>query len=151
MEKEKPHVEAEMECPVLHKKEKIGFDVNVLRGPNHGGLDVTTCSEFNHGEVTCGKYCIHTQEARELHEKEFQKFQRELVKIGLDVIAAADAHSNPDLEITVRVNQKGFFDERNRALGPTNPLKIPTGKVVRFTFVFEEDTARTRTIGQESG
>jgi hypothetical protein len=54
-------------------------------------------------------------------------------------IAAADAHSNPDLEITVRVNQKGFFDESNRELGPTHPLEIPTGKVVRFTFVFDED------------
>lgn len=86
MEKERPHVTTEMECPVLHKKETIGFDVNVFHGPDHGGLDVTTCSEFNHGEVTCGKDCIHTQEARELHEKEVRKHQRELGKIGPNVL-----------------------------------------------------------------
>lgn len=42
-------------------------------------------------------------------------------------IASADAHGKPDVEITVRVNQKGFFDDRNRALGPQNPLKLPAG------------------------
>lgn len=33
-------------------------------------------------------------------------------------IAAASTHGKPDIEITIRVNQKGFFDERNKPLGP---------------------------------
>ena len=86
MEERRPHVTTEMECPVLHKEEEIGFDVNVFHGYDHGGLDVTSCSEFGHDEVPCGKNCIHTQEARELHEKEVRKHQRELAKIGPDVL-----------------------------------------------------------------
>ena len=86
MEKEQPHVTTEMKCPVLHKKEEIGFDVNVFHGADHGGLDVTACSEFGHGEVTCGKDCIHTREARALHEKEVRKHQGELKKIGPNVL-----------------------------------------------------------------
>ena len=54
-------------------------------------------------------------------------------------IATADTHDKPELEITIRVNQKGFFDERNKSLGPNNPLKLPAGKVVTLTFVFDED------------
>lgn len=86
MEKRKPHVTAEMECPVLHKKEEVGFDVNVFHGAGEGGLDVTFCTEFGAGEVTCGKDCIHTQEARELHGKEVRKHQGELKKIGPNVL-----------------------------------------------------------------
>ena len=86
MEKRKPHVTTEMECPVLHKEEEIGFDVNVFHGADHGGLDVTFCTEFGPGEVTCGKDCIHTQEARELHDKEVRKHQGELKKIGPNVL-----------------------------------------------------------------
>ena len=53
--------------------------------------------------------------------------------------ASASDHGKPELEITVRVNQKGFLDEKNRVLGPSNPLKLPAGKVVKLTFVFDED------------
>ena len=53
--------------------------------------------------------------------------------------ASASDHGKPELEITVRVNQKGFFDEKNKLLGPSHPLKLPAGKVVRLTFVFDED------------
>ena len=86
MDKEKPHVTEEMECPILHKKEAIGFDVNVFHSPDHGGLDVASCSEFGSGEVTCGKGCIHTRDAHELHEKEVCKHQGELGKIGPNVL-----------------------------------------------------------------
>ena len=54
-------------------------------------------------------------------------------------IATADTHGKPELELTVRVSQKGFLDEKNRVLGPSYPLKLPAGKVVRLTFVFDED------------
>jgi len=86
METRKPHITTEMECPVLHKKEELGLDVNVFHGADHGGLDVTFCAEFGAGEVTCGKGCIHTQEARELHDKEVRKHQGALKKIGPDVL-----------------------------------------------------------------
>ncbi len=86
MEKERPHVEIQLECPVLHKEEEVGFDVNVFHGYDQGGLDVTACTEFAHGEVACGKDCIRTQEARELHEKEVRKHQHELGKIGPNVL-----------------------------------------------------------------
>lgn len=59
---------------------------------------------------------------------------------GLHVpIAAADSHGKPELELTVRISQKGFLDEKNRLLGPTHPLRLPAGKMVRLTFVFDED------------
>ena len=86
MEKEKPQVTTDMECPVLHKQEAIGFDVNVFHGADHGGLDVSSCTEFGHGAVTCGKDCIHTQKARELHQQEVCKHQGELGKIGPNVL-----------------------------------------------------------------
>jgi hypothetical protein len=54
-------------------------------------------------------------------------------------IAIADTHGKPELELTVRVSQKGFLDEKNKLLGPSNPLKLPAGKVVKLTFVFDED------------
>ena len=53
--------------------------------------------------------------------------------------ASASDHGKPELEITVRVNQKGFFDEKNKVLGPSRPLKLPAGKMVKLTFVFDED------------
>lgn len=60
--------------------------------------------------------------------------------LGLHVpFASASDHDKPELEITVRVSQKGFLDEKNKVLGPSNPLKLPAGKVVRLTFVFDED------------
>lgn len=60
--------------------------------------------------------------------------------VGLYVpIAAADTHGKPELELTVRVSQKGFLDENNRILGPSHPLRLPAGKTVRLTFVFDED------------
>ncbi len=87
MEKEKPQVTIDLECPVLHKKEEVTFDVNVFHGAEHGGLDVAACSEFGNGEVTCGKDCIHTTpQAHRLHEEEIRKHQHELAKIGPNVI-----------------------------------------------------------------
>ncbi|TSA02796.1 MAG: hypothetical protein D4R81_04260 [Nitrospiraceae bacterium] len=86
MENRRPHITKAMECPVLHKKEEIGFDVNVFHVADHGGLNVTSCAEFGQEEVTCGKDCIHTQEARELHGKEVRKHQGELKKIGPNVL-----------------------------------------------------------------
>ena len=41
-------------------------------------------------------------------------------------------------KLIVKVNEKGFFDQRGRLLGPNNPLKITKGKKLEITFVFDE-------------
>ena len=53
-------------------------------------------------------------------------------------LVTAFADSKPDLELIVKVNEKGFFDEKNRLLGPQNPLKVSKGKSVKIVFLFDE-------------
>jgi hypothetical protein len=48
------------------------------------------------------------------------------------------AETKPDLELIVKVNEKGFFDEKNKLLGPQNPLEVSKGKTVKIVFVFDE-------------
>ena len=55
------------------------------------------------------------------------------------VLASTKGSAQAEVEITVKVNQKGFLDHRNKPFGPKNPLKIPKGKVVRITFEFSEN------------
>jgi len=88
MEKGKPHVHADLECPIIRQKREVELGVNVFRSVDHGGLDVTACSEFLQvtGTPTCGKDCLHTRESRELHEEYVEQHQRELGKIGPNVI-----------------------------------------------------------------
>jgi len=54
------------------------------------------------------------------------------------VLASPKGPANIEVEITIKVNQDGFLDHRNRPMGPKNPLRIPKGKVVRITFKFNE-------------
>lgn len=88
IQKGKPHITTHLVCPLLKNRVEVGFDVNVFRAPERRGLDVTTCSQFlsGTGQVTCGKDCVRTPEAFELHEKEIRKHQRKLAKIGPKVI-----------------------------------------------------------------
>ena len=44
-----------------------------------------------------------------------------------------------DLEITVRVNQKGFLDHKGKVFSKKNTLTIPKNSVVRIKFVFDEN------------
>ena len=44
------------------------------------------------------------------------------------------------------MSQTGFFDENGKLFGPKNHLKIPSGKVVKITFVFDE-AVNTLAIG----
>jgi hypothetical protein len=53
--------------------------------------------------------------------------------------ASPSTSKDIDLEITVRVNQKGFLDQKGKVFGPKNILTLPHGKVVRMTFVFDEE------------
>lgn len=48
------------------------------------------------------------------------------------------ADSKSDLELIVTVNEKGFFDEKNKLLGPDNPLEVSKGKTVKIVFLFDE-------------
>jgi hypothetical protein len=88
MEIGKPHVNVDLECPILRQKREVELEVNVFRSVEHGGLDVAACSEFLQGNClpTCGKKCLHTQESYELHEKNVKKHQRELGEIGPNVV-----------------------------------------------------------------
>lgn len=88
MDKGMPHVKADLECPVLKQKREVEMGVNVFRGADHGGLDVTGCSEFldGAGKPTCGKDCVHTHEAQELHKQQVEMHQNELGKIGRNVV-----------------------------------------------------------------
>ncbi len=52
--------------------------------------------------------------------------------------SAVFADSKPETELIVKVNEKGFFNEKGRLLGPKNPLKAPKGKTVKIVFVFDE-------------
>lgn len=53
--------------------------------------------------------------------------------------ASPSPPKNVDVEITVRVNQKGFLDQKGKVFSPKNFLSLPHGKVVRITFVFDEN------------
>ena len=46
---------------------------------------------------------------------------------------AAFADTKYDLEVVVKVNEKGFFDEKDKLLGARNPIKVPSGKRVKLT------------------
>ena len=53
-------------------------------------------------------------------------------------LGTALADSKPDLELIVKVNEKGFFDEKDKLLGPKNPLEVSKGTTVKVVFVFDE-------------
>ena len=88
MKSEVPEVQVELECPKLKEKCEVDFEINVFRGAEKGGVEVTACSEFLQGKgaVTCGQYCIHNQVAHDIHQHEVEKHQHELGKIGRNVI-----------------------------------------------------------------
>ena len=88
MKKQVPQATTSLECPALKKNCEVNFEINVFRGANHGGLEVTDCSEFlhNNNAITCGQDCIHTQEAKQIHEQAIGKHQDDLSKIGPNVI-----------------------------------------------------------------
>ena len=53
-------------------------------------------------------------------------------------LVAVFADSKTDLELIVKVNEKGFFDEKDKLLGPKNPLEVSKGTIVKIVFVFDE-------------
>ena len=58
--------------------------------------------------------------------------------LGPAITLAEPAGQTP-VSITIRVNEKGFLDEKGRYYGPKNPLRIANGELVKLTFVFGED------------
>ena len=53
-------------------------------------------------------------------------------------ITTVFAEATPDLELVVRVTEKGFFNEKGKLIGAKNPLKVPKGQRVKIVFVFDE-------------
>lgn len=88
MEKGKPHVAVELECPVHQEMRNVELEVNVFRRPDRSGLDVATCSEFLKaaGAPSCGKTCVHNLVARAIYEQEAERHREELALIGPNVI-----------------------------------------------------------------
>ena len=54
-------------------------------------------------------------------------------------MASSEMSKIVDLEITVKVNQKGFLDQRGKLFGAKNTLNIPKDSIVRIIFVFDEN------------
>jgi hypothetical protein len=65
-------------------------------------------------------------------------FSTSLMQLPM-ALASPSTSKDVDVEITVRVNEKGFLDQKGKVFGPKNILTIPHGKVVRMTFVFDEE------------
>ncbi len=65
-------------------------------------------------------------------------FSSSLVQLPM-AFAASSVSQNVDLEITVRVNQRGFLDHKGKVFGPKRLLNLPQGKTVRINFVFDEN------------
>ncbi|MGB0910885.1 MAG: hypothetical protein ACPGYT_11020 [Nitrospirales bacterium] len=88
MKQHTPHGKAALECPELQKNCEVTFEVNVFRGTEQGGMEVTECSEFSQDNKStpCRQDCIHTKEAQHLHEQAIQRHQQELSSIGPNVI-----------------------------------------------------------------
>ena len=88
MKAQVPQATALLECPASKTNCEVTFEVNVFRDANHGGLEVTGCSEFecNGTPATCRHDCVHTPEALRLHAQELRKHQYELSTIGTNVI-----------------------------------------------------------------
>ncbi len=54
------------------------------------------------------------------------------------VFASPKEAAPAEVEIVVKVSEKGFLDHRGKPFGRKNPLNLPKGKVVRITFEFSE-------------
>ena len=83
-----PQAVITLDCPILKKPCEVNFEVNVFRGANHGGVEVTRCSEFTqtHGVPMCAQGCTHMPEAKNIHEQEIAKHREALSLIGSNVI-----------------------------------------------------------------
>lgn len=53
-------------------------------------------------------------------------------------ITTVFAEATPDLELVVKVSEKGFFNEKGKLIGPKNPLEVSKGQRVKIIFVFNE-------------
>ena len=88
MKSEIPVIHTEVTCLTLDGTREVDFEINVFRGAEKGGVEVTACSEFSHGKgaVTCAQACTHTQIAHDAHQHAVKNHQRELAEIGYNVI-----------------------------------------------------------------
>jgi hypothetical protein len=61
-----------------------------------------------------------------------------LLTVGQGIPYAGTGDQAP-VEITVRVNEKGFLDDKGRLYGPKNPLRVSKGTLLKVTFLFSEE------------
>ncbi len=54
------------------------------------------------------------------------------------VLASPTTSPSVEMEITVKVNQKGFLDQKGKLYTKKNILQLPKNKAVRIKFVFDE-------------
>ena len=75
MSAEVPESTINLECPVRKKVVEVTFEIQPFRMAEHEGIHVTACSEFlkKNGIPSCGKDCIHTEEAEKIHLEEVYK------------------------------------------------------------------------------
>lgn len=52
--------------------------------------------------------------------------------------ATVFAETPSELELIVKVTEKGFFDVKDKLIGPKNPLKVSKDTMVKIVFVFDE-------------
>ncbi len=72
-----PEITTDFICPVRKKLVEVTLEINTLRRGDHEGIDVTACSEFLqcNGMPSCGKDCIHMEEAQDIHLQEVYRQQ----------------------------------------------------------------------------
>ncbi len=54
------------------------------------------------------------------------------------VLASPTSTQSVDMEITVKVSQQGFLDQKGNVFSKKNILQVPKDKVVLINFVFDE-------------
>lgn len=69
-------------------------------------------------------------------------FSTTILQGSFSTISASSPSDKGDVtegeKLIVKVNEKGFFDKKDRLLGPQNPFAVAKGKQVEITFVFDE-------------
>jgi len=75
MESDVPEIVMETECPVKNKMVELSLDIYPFRRGDHGGVEVTHCSEFLkcNGIPSCGKDCMYNPDVQDVHLREVYK------------------------------------------------------------------------------
>ena len=88
MSEEIPEITTDLICPVRKKLVEVTLEINTFRCADHEGINVTACSEFLqcNGIPYCGKECLHTEEAHDIHQEEVYKHQGDRSHMGPNTV-----------------------------------------------------------------